>query len=327
MRILYLPIIEPGAHHDTALRNKRGLLDALRGRGDVVQVDYLELHAVGKLYEHIENILLHWPPDLLISQLHGADIFTVEQIRSLRRLAPAMQWVNWAGDSWPHSLVAQPILDMAREFDVQLVVTPDTIPLYQENGVNAAFWQIGYEAPIGDLPDVPAHDVVFLGNATSPQRKALLEILRALPYKVGIYGDWEQADGNCTYDFAYGEALYKKAKLAIADVAYPEHGNAISNRGLQIAGAGGAVMLHQSVDRMPELTHGWINTVHYVEWHTFDELPAIIDLALNPRYAPTIHKIAKYAQNHVFTHHTYEHRVAQLFDEIMPTVERLRGVV
>src|SRR5512133_1874639 len=110
------------------------------------------------------------------------------------------------------------MLSLCQSFDLQLVAAPDVLPVYARHGINAKFWQIAYEAPVGPLPEVPEYDVVFLGNVISETRRALLEWLRSLDgVKVGIYGDWQYADGNCLYDFAFGEALYKKAKIAIAD--------------------------------------------------------------------------------------------------------------
>src|SRR5512143_1576380 len=106
-KILYLPILEPGANHATAVRCKRGLLDALRAAGhEVAQVDYLDMSREA-LFSLMADFISSSRPDIVLTQLHGADIFTVEQIRAWRALHPAMLWINWSGDSWAHSLIAQ----------------------------------------------------------------------------------------------------------------------------------------------------------------------------------------------------------------------------
>lgn len=315
MNVLYLPILEPGTVHDTAATHKRGLFDALARAGHTVaQYDYLDRPADVRPTE-LADLIQRFEPDILLSQFHGANILTPAQIRDLRALRPAMRWVNWSGDSWNHSLIAPPILDMVREFDVQLIAAPDVLPTYAEHGINAAYWQIAYEPPIGSLPTMPQWDVVWLANVINDKRRALMERLKALDgVRVGIYGDWEHADGRNVYHFAAGEALYQRATLAIADNVYPDQQRYISNRPIQCMAAGGAVLLHQHVPGMEALSYGWQNGIHYLEWNDADELIELIRVWHKPEHVNHRRVIVEAARAHVLTYHTFDARVHQLME-------------
>lgn len=322
MRILYMPIFEGGSVHDTQFAQKRGLYTALARAGhSVVEVDYLDYITNWSfpLYGLIAELIDGFEFDLVFTQFHGANILTVDEIRDLRRARTAMRWVNWSGDSWAHSLTAQPILDMAREFDLQLVAAPDALPTYEASGINAAYWNIAYEPPVVPLPEMPSYDVVFLANVINDKRRALMEMLRGLEgVSVGIYGDWEHADGRNVYDFAAGEALYKNAKIAIADNTYDDQTNYVSNRPMQAMGAG-CLVLHQHVPKMEALT-GWKDRTHYVGWSDLDELKQAIPFWLGQLREPKCREIVAKARRQVLSYHSWEYRVEVLFKELLPTV-------
>src|SRR3990167_2386443 len=317
MRILYLPIIEPGQFHDVALRHKRGLYDALIDAGHTVwQVDYLaEVHG---LEDKLVSMVDAYAPDLLLTQLHGHEPLTVGMMQRLLQQRPAMRVINWSGDSWRHGLVGEPYLPLVREFDLQLCAAPDILPEYEALGIPARFWQIAYEAPVGPLPDMPRYDVVFLGNVISEPRRRMLERLRSLDrVGVGIYGDWAQADGHNTYDFGAGEALYRQAKVAIADNVYPEQQNYTSNRPIQILMAGGATLLHQRVPKMDVLL-GIKAGQHYVEWTDLDDLRFKIHYWCAQYSGGIQQRMVEQGQHYAHRHHTYRQRVRQLFEEFWP---------
>lgn len=322
MRTLYLPIIEPGAFHDLAAANKRGLRDAFEKVGPVLDWDYLA-NDRDTTYQGFINRIEQFDPSLIFTQFHAADILTPEQVLELRAAYPAIQWVNWSGDSWLHSLTSDPMLALAKTYDLWLVAAPDVLPVYTEQGINAAFWQIAYEPPALPLPEMPTYDVVFLGNVISDKRRALLETLRTLDgVNVGIYGDWERADGHNTYDFAAGEALYKNATLAIADLAYVDQTNYISNRPFHILAAGGALLLHQHVPKMDALSDGLEAGKHYVEWQTLDDLPVLIAEWMQPKQAKKRKAIVKAGQAFALDRHTWDARVKLLLDELLPNIEK-----
>jgi hypothetical protein len=106
-----------------------------------------------------------------------------------------------------------------------------------------------------------------------------------------------------------GEALYQRAKVAIADNVYPEQQNYTSNRPIQVLMAGGAVLLHQHVPKMDVLL-GIQPGVHYLEWHTLDDLRTLITDALASDTRDMVQAGRAYAE----THHTYDARVRQLME-------------
>lgn len=321
-RILYLPIIEPGDNHETALLNKRGLRDALSAYGDVRQLDYLAIDQA-ELYRAVRVAIDDFQPSLLLTQLHGVDRLTPDNLRAIRADYPTLRIVNWSGDSWSHGLTSPEILDLASTFDLQLVAAPDVLPIYAEHGINAGFWQIAYEAPVGELPDMPSYDVVFLGNIISDERRKMLEFLSSLEdVSVGIYGDWEHSDGRNTYNFGAGEALYRGAKIAIADNVYPDQQNYVSNRPIQALVAGGALLLHQRVPKMAELL-GIEAGTHYVEWTDFADLETQIRKYLKAGNEPRRRKMVKAGQEYALDHHLYSNRAKQLFEELLPEVSRV----
>src|SRR3990167_2981346 len=324
MKILYLPIMETGSVHDIAFAQKRGLYTALAKAGhSVVEYDYLNWCSREWFgTEILMSLLGHFDPDLIISQFHGPDILTPERIHELKNsYNPNMRWVNWSGDSWAHSLTAQPILDMAREFDLQLVAAPDCLPIYEAAGINAAYWNIALERPVGKLPDMPTYDVVFLANVINDERLALMKFLKSLDVRVGIYGDWSEADGRNVYNFAEGEVLYRNATIAIADNVYQDTQNYISNRPMQIMAAGGAICLHQHVPKMKELS-GWDAGRHYIEWVDLDDLGKTIQYLLKVGKSVDYQHMVSNAQKHVLEHHTWEARVNQLFNQFLPAMEK-----
>lgn len=313
MRTLCAQLYEQGQFHDAAFQQKRGLVNAFAEQGAVLDFDYLANDPT-TLWQGFINRIDSFEPTLVWTQLHGADRATIDGVAMLRQRYPGVTFVNWSGDSWSWSLTSAPILELASHYDLWLVAAPDVLPIYAEHGIQARFWQIGYEPPLLPLPDMPTYDVVFLGNVISEPRRRLLECLRGLSdLSVGIYGDWSGANGHNTYHFAEGEALYKNAILAIADCAYPDQRNYISNRPLQIGAAGGALLLHQYVERM-DILSGLVPGLHYVEWQTLANLPDVLYDWLRPERAKERAAMVAACQAFVLANHHWQNRVAQLFE-------------
>jgi len=316
MNILYLPIYEPGAHHDVQRTNKHGLRDALAKRGTVTEFDYVAPPQAQVMPELI-GLIESTQPDLLFLQLQGTDRVTADDLHRIRENYPALTVVNWNGDFWPEHLTSPDMLALLDNVDLQMVINGSVLPVYAELGINARYWQFGYETATRELPDVPAYDVVFLGNNYSEKRAELYKVLRSLPYKVGIYGSgWPESDGQCTYDFAYGEALYRKAKIAIDDSQWPDAEGYTSNRILQAMYAG-CFVLHQYVKGMGRYTDLWAS-VHYAEFNTLEDLPQAVDKWLTHDEMRGI--IASTGQRAVTECHSFDERVNQLFDEFLPAV-------
>lgn len=319
MKILYMPIFESGARHERQKLNKHGLRDALAKYGEVWEWDYSNHHERSDVYHETRRKLDHFQPDMLFTQLHGPDWITPDQMAEIRRDYPALIIVNWNGDYWPHSLTSPAMLDLLKHIDLQLMVNGSVLDDYEENGISAAFWPFGFETPVTDLPEMPAHDVVYLGSNYSEKRAELGRILRSLPHNVGIYGDgWADAQGENLYDFAAGHALYQNAKIAISDNQFPNARGYLSNRPFQ-ALAAGAFLLQQTVKHLEPLT-GLTDGTHYVEFTELDEIPDLVESWLKKGNAARRRKIAKAGQEFVLEHHSFDERVRYLFDVLLPRV-------
>lgn len=310
LRVLLLTLYEPGYG-----QYKRGLRDALATVGMVWEVDYLNANF------NLPAMVQAWQPHVLLMQLHSAEQVTTADLAAARSWCPSMVVINWNGDVYEDKLTAPAMLDLLRQVDAQLVVNETVIPVYARHGIKAAYWQVAYEPVDEDaLPVVAAHDVVWLANGYTPGRKALGELLRAMQgVNVGLYGTgWRMPNGNTTYNFAAGAALYRNAKIALGDNQYPEQRGFVSNRIFE-ALANGAFLLHQQVDGLEDLT-GLKSGVHYVEWTTPQDLQQKIRWWLNPKHARERKLIAEAGERFVRERHSFTARVHELFEHILPEV-------
>jgi hypothetical protein len=185
--------------------------------------------------------------------------------------------------------------------------------------IPAAYWQIGFE-PVVIAPPAAAHDVVFLANCYSDKRRELGAMLRRLDgVDVGIYGrGWDDPDGECLYDFASGRALYQNATIAIGDNQWGDKGF-VSNR-LFEALAAGVLLLHQRVPGLDELT-GLREGEHYIAWDDMDDLREKLGYWLDGRRRSRLDAIADAGRDFVHEHHSFDARVRELFEEILPRLE------
>lgn len=315
-RTLYLPIYEPG--WKVQQEQKRGLREALAHIGYVWEVDYINNRV------DLETLVKVWKPDLLLTQMHSPTYLDAAELRKARKAWPAMRAVNWNGDVYEGNLDDPAMLDILRQFDVQTVVNASVLEPYADLGIPAAYWQVSYEPgetlPVGNI----VHDVVFLANAYSDERKALGALLEGLKgVNVGLYGSgWAHGRANTTYDFAAGRAILAASKLAIGDNQYADAKGFVSNRFFETLAAGGAMLLHQHVDGLDELL-GLKAGVHYISWATPEELPALIDYWAAKRNDRTRRKIAAAGMKAVRENHSFDARVKELLTAILPKVERV----
>ncbi len=332
LRILYLPIYE-GANPDHAehwkrrtnqLKYKRGLRDALGKLGVVYELDYLRYqYKTAELWQDMARILNTFQPDMLFTQVHATDVLTQEIIRNIRAHCPRLVIVNWNGDYWPEAQQNPKMIDWLRYVDLALVVNNDVKKTYDDLGIAAAYWQASYEHPPGELPAVQSHDVVFLGQNYHQERRVLgnhLNELKAEGYDVQIYGSgWleGEAGADCTYDFLTIQALYGNAKIAIGNNHFPDNYGFVSDRVFHILGSNGALMLHQHVKGLQELT-GLTPGVHFIEWKTYDEMKAMIRYFLDPAHETERQKIVDAAYRFVQYEHSFDARVKELFQKFLP---------
>lgn len=322
MRTLVAPIHAPGTYVERSRRNKHGLPNAFRAHGDVLELDYLAISPAdldGVMRSEIDR----FQPDLLFLQIQGTDPITEPMLAGWRDSYPHIRVCNWSGDVWEHALVSPPMLDILRHVDMQLVVNASVLPVYAEHGIHAEFCPFGYEAPdkravdqaISDLPPL---DVVFLGNNYSSERQRLYTALRSVDASVAIYGaGWEQCEGECNYDFATAEALYRRARIAISDNQFPDAKGYMSDRPIQVMAAGGALLLQQTVADLQPLT-GLVDGGHYIGWRDIDDLPRLVWQWLNPSRQRTVKRVTQDAQAFVLSRHTWGRRVEKIARDWLP---------
>ncbi len=309
LRILYAPIYE--SNHKAQHEQKRGLRRALQRVGTVKEIDY---SATGT--DAIVKSAETWRPDWVVTQLHDGTTFTPDHVRRLREIVPGARLINWNGDVYDRSYDST-YIEVLRYFDVQGVVNADAMLLYRAKGINAQYWQIGYEPDgVGHEPDAdtPRYDIVFQGNGYSEQRQHFGAFLRQLPYNVGLYGEhWQGAvKGATLYDFRAGCKLYRASTVALSDNQWTTNATGfVSNRLLQIMAAGGTLALQQEFDGMEEWL-GFHNGVHLVTWSDYNDLQDKLAYWLHAKQEKERAKIARAGQLECLRNHSFENRVAQL---------------
>lgn len=314
LRILYLPIFESKVypHHPV---QKRGLREALSRIGHVVEVDYLN-----QPYDLVE-LVRNWQPDILMTQCQRNKIDLTEA----RKHAPNMTVLNWNGDVYLDALIdRESIAWLQRNVDVQLVVNAAALPAYAAAGVKAAYWQCGYEPVNEELECENDIDVVLMGSAYSDVRRALADVLVSLPVKVLLIGTgWvnypAHNGGNTTYDFELSNAIRRRAKIEVGDNQWLTDTGFVSNRMFDSLAAGGALMLHQHVPELEKYT-GLVAGVHYIEWTDFEDLKASVAFWLDKKRDKQRERIVRAAAVYVRECHSFDARVRQLFNEILPEV-------
>jgi hypothetical protein len=314
LRILYLPIYEPG--YPVQRVNKRGLREALKKVGLVWEIDYLNTKGIST---RLPQIVRHWQPDLLFTQLHDTKTINAGTIQKCKQAYKGLRVVNWHGDATRQ--IAKSYQALMREIDLQLIVDAGGLNAYE---TEARYWQVSYEDPVGVLPDMPTHDAVFLGNNYNNQRTALYELLRSMGISTGIYGrGWPQAEGSNLYDFAPGYALYHNARLAIGDT-YPGTGAFVSNRFFQALAVGGALLLQQETPDFERYNPGLIDGEHYIAWSDLDDLREKITYWLDGRRESRRAAIAQAGREIVTRNYSFEAQVKKLWFDIFP--EAFNGI-
>ena len=306
LRVLYLPIYDQVSRAQKA--QKRGLREALARVGWVAELDYLAEAAPGAA---MIQMMTAWTPDVVLTQLHSAQDIQFDDMSKARAMFPRTLFINWNGDYWPRGLIAPDMIRLLSLFDLQLTVNASVLDTYRDRGIAAAYWQIAYE-PVTQTGIAPAHDVVFLGNCYSDERRSFGQWLKALDgVNVGIYGTgWgELADGECNYDFEFGAALYRSAKIALGDNQYPDAEGYVSNRLFEALASGGCLLLHQRVSRLGDFT-GLLDGTHYVAFDTLDDCERKIRALLADE--ATRRAIASLGTAFVRERHSFDARVREL---------------
>lgn len=317
LRTLYLPIFESKVypHHR---RLKRGLREALMHMGPLVEVDYLN-----EPYD-LTALVQAWQPDILFAQCQR----DLVDLTAARAAQPEMLVLNWNGDVYLDALVSPETLAwLKRNVDVQLMVNGAALPIYAQHSIPAAYWQCAWE-PVTQSVTVPADaapDVVFVGSAYSDKRRDLARLLTSLPYTTHLVGSGWDGEfeiwnaGNTTYEFELSNAIRRAARIEVGDNQYATDTGFVSNRIFDCLYAGGALLLHQTVDRLEDFT-GLVAGVHYVAWTDMDDLRKKVAFYLTPKNEAKRRKIVAAAQAYVRDCHSFDARLNQLFNDILPRI-------
>lgn len=315
LRILCLPIYEPA--FPGRLNREAGLTEALADYGLALEWDYINEPV------DLVQLVAAWKPDLLITQIQGPSRqLTPYVLASMRNAVPEMLIVNWNGDVHERGLLGDDVLEMLRYVDLQTTVNAKVLPEYATRGIRAAYWQIGYKDPAGALPQMPAYEVLFMGNCYNRERQLLINALRSTriddrPVLVGLYGNCPGADGNTHYDFAAQRALLQQATIVIGDT-YAGGYAFVSNRVFQ-ALAAGAFLLQQHSEGLKEFT-GLTPNVHFAEWRDTANLKREIIRWLKPENAERRAQIAAQGRDYVRANFSYSAQARKLFNDLLPQI-------
>ena len=309
LRCLYLPIYERG--HTVQLTQKTGLREALKDHGRGLWVWEFNYMYSKNAYHELCDILDTFKPDMVITQFHDADTIKPEHIRMARAHAPKSVWINWNGDYWPQALKSEQMMYMLRQIDLQLVVNGSVLEFYEQNAIQAAYWQIGYEDPPEKANFVAEHcDVIWLATIYNDSRKEVHERLQEFNYRLYTPGD----EPSTLYNFTNAKALYRAAKIAIGTNEYPDAYGFVSNRLFQSLAAGKCLLMHQHIPGLYELT-GIKEGQHYVGYDSLDELVSKLKYYLE--HDAERLRIANRGTRYVRQHHSFGARVSELFRDLI----------
>lgn len=317
LKVLYCPIYDGDS--DIKQRERTGWLKALQKIACVVEADYRNYgakHGKAGLTAKLLDLITGFKPDLLLTQVHTPDLLTGDVLAQLRAASPGMVVVNWNGDEYvPFDLPAG--LDYMRRVDLQLVVNGTAFAPLIESGVPVAY-QFDSFQPVAPAPDMPCHDVVFLGNAYREERWALEAALRSLEpagVNIGLYGrGWSRSDGDTLYHYSASYGIYQNGKLAVVDNMYEDRFPYVSDRTF-MAMAHSQCVLWKACPGA-ESIFGYREGVHYIGWRDNADLLDKIREWLKPEREAERVKMGTAARELTRTYHSYEARTRALVDTL-----------
>jgi spore maturation protein CgeB len=320
LRVLYLPIFEPGQAYQ--YEQKRGLRDAFARIGIVAEYDYVgQYNKRVDIHKEITELARAYKPHLIFTQIHAMDTWSVETVKQLRAENPNSLLINWNGDYWPRVYLEPEYMQCLQWYDLCLTVNTNVVEEYAANGITSGYWQCASEEPTQEPRFSSSHDIVYMGNANCQERWDLIEALKATGYNVGVYGSgWtpELTSGNTHYDFATSHEIVRNAKICIGDNQYNDNSAFVSNRIWETMYPGG-FMLHQRVDGLQKAT-GLRNGLHYV---VYDDLPDMLEKIHHyMQHEDERITIAERGMKYVRKKHTFDARLKSLFEDMLPELIR-----
>lgn len=318
LRVLYLPIFEPGQPYQ--YEQKRGLRDALARRGIVAEYDYVNRGQRGiDIHTELLEIAAAFEPHLLFTQIHAVDSFSADILRQLRQEHPSTVCVNWNGDYWPRVYLEPRYMELLKEVDLALTVNTNVNEEYAANGISCAYWQCASEEPQVPPRYSNTHDIVYMANNNCQERLDLVNLLLETGYNIGIYGSgWPQhiTSGNTHYDFATSHEIVRNAKIIVGDNQYNDGSAFISNRIWETMYPGG-FMLHQRVDGLQRAT-GLRNGMHYVVYEDLNDMIEKVHYYM--QHEEERQTIAERGCDYVRRKHTFDARLDELFEVLLPAM-------
>jgi glycosyltransferase involved in cell wall biosynthesis len=313
-RLLYAPIYEPG--NMLQKHTKYGLLHALQKQYNVTEVDYLEkrsyLAAGLSGMDDLYYVADAYKPDIFLLQIQDSKHIDMNILNRLLHEHPRSKFISWNGDYSPRNLQDPTYRNILKKMDLATFVCADQFPLFKKDGINCAYWQIGYEE-FQELPLAKgdkSYDVIFQGNEYSEDRTYLGHILREMKgLHVGIFGFWRslKADGASYYDYAVQDKLYRSSKICISDQQFKKSEGYVSNRIFQ-AMHSGCFVLQQRINGIEKYLSMKDGT-HLVQWDDVSELPELIQYWLDNDRDRI--KIAKEGKKLVDQQHNFGVRVQE----------------
>lgn len=249
---------------------KRGLRDALKKHGVVVEID----HLAGR--ESIGDAAEAFHPDISILQLHDASHISEVDSQLVRTFSGAV--MSWSGDVWETQATPE-YLKLIRDFDFHGTINCSLMPKFEEKGIPVFYIQNSFEPGILEGVCGSPCDVLFQGNNYGDYRLDFVKKIKAICDEVHclftLYGNGYPLEtgavGDTLYNFRRIGENVRGAKIVIGDNQFPDHVGFCSDRFFMSLAAGGAMLMHQHVVDLEKLT-GFKSGVHYVEWFTMTDL-------------------------------------------------------
>ena len=319
-RVLYVPILSRDAPQ------KRGLLDAMRRRALVCQLDYRGYLNDGtrqRMITQLNNAAAVFQPDMFLFQIQDGNVFHASNIKELRQMHKQVPFINFNGDKMIAEQLNRTIDQLKHQLweSFHLIVGVDTEGLAKfENG---HFWAHGYEEGAIALEpdkDTPKHDVVFFGTGYSDFRREMERALRKMAdLDVAFYGTgWDETAGNTHYDFLSTGQIQRNARVVISDAQWGDVPHYHSNRCIQSLASGGALLLQQWFAGMESL--GFIDGETCVVWRDIAELVEQVEFWAKARGRRVTKRraIAQAGADYARKAHSYDVRIDELITKILP---------
>jgi hypothetical protein len=258
----------------------------------------------------------HFKPHVTYMQVQAPGVLTP----ALMKDAPGVV-VNWTGDV--RSPLPEWYIDIGREIDLTLFSNTTDVATARERGINADFWNIGYDqtvfTPIGPrLDDSPR--IVFMGNNYPyfPLSRERTEMVRALQQRYGarfqVYGNRFGGPRNSDSHEDQSQ-VYRSCDIAI-NQSHFEYGRYSSDRIFRIMGSGAFCLTRW----FPELEKDYTPGRHLAVWNGFDDLMLKIDYYLE--HVEARKAIARAGWALVQSRDTFDTRVEYLYHMIQPFLRR-----